>query len=371
MKKLILVITYLLFTLLSIAANKEICENLYIWEFADENKQRTNITKLLTNEVEDALTSTACIVLQRRNYAQLSEQVDNETAIQSLENIAAPINKELQLIQAKVVLFGQVSQDFSGNLFLRISFENLTTKQILLSSALTLIGEEAYNISQRKKKIESFILNCVGVKVISNEETHFWQNTKILDTPEAYQTYLATYPNGKYTSEVKIIQSDEETWRTIKDTKKDKKKIPSLISYRNNNYVRHKKEAETMLHDLLWSLKRVSQYMQYFPEGKYATEDNIWRHNNNNNVDLYLKYYPTGKYRKEAEKALWKDVLFFNSTSAYIDNYLAHFPEHSEKVESFLWGQVTSASIKSFNARTYLKYFPKGKHAKLAQKEIK
>jgi len=405
MKHLFLII----FTILSIStlltAQSDICQSLYIWEFADEKKQRTPITKMLTNEVEDALTSTACVILQRRNYARLSEQVDNEAAIQSLESISSPISNQLELAKAKVVLFGQVSQDFSGNLFLRVSFDNLENKQILLSSSMTLVSEEAYNLSKRREKIKLFIMSCVGQKVVSGDETFFWQQTKQLNTVEGYQSYLVKYPNGKYKSKANIILADEAEWKELLSFKNKDKRIRYLKKYLTNNRTQHLSEAKELLAELLWQKKRLAEYMQFFPDGEYATEDNIWKYGDLSlylkhypngkyaneeeiwkigNPDLYLENYPNGKYKSQIEPTFWKRVLAANdaigpSKLGYnINNYLAHFPQNSSKVEEFLWGRVKSISPKEVFAEReiqeaceyYLKYFPNGKYAKAAKAKM-
>lgn len=419
MKHLLLLFITLLSVSTLLTAQSDICQNLYVWEFSDENKKRTPITKMLTNEVEEALTSTACIVLQRRNYARLSEQIDTESAIQSLENVAKPLNDELELIKAKAVLFGQVSQDFSGNIFIRVSFENLENKQILLSSSMTLVGEEAYNLSKRKDKITAFVMSCVGQKVVSGDETFFWEQTKQLNTVEGYQSYLTKYPNGKYKSEANTILADEAEWKGIMELNNKGKQIRFLQKYLTSNQTQHLSEAKELLGELLWQKKRLAEYMQLLPDGKYATDETIWKHGD---VPLYLKYFPDGKYSSRSDAALWKGILNANENPTYfdlkknIDAYMAYFPngkfnlqiedlllsrvssvrevnfeeavkfyfqyfaegQRVAKMEELLWAKVTSSNAKEVFAERevqkaceyYLKYFPNGKYAKAAKAKM-
>ena len=341
----IFLLTCLSFLKITHAAN-DICQDLYVWEFADENNKRNNISKMITNEVEDALTATACKILQRRNYARLAEQVNSEKAIQSLENVNSKLNSQLKLINARVVLFGQVSQDFSGNLFVRVSFESLQSKQILLSSSVTLAGEEAHNIAKRKQKIQSFIMNCVGEKVISGDETHFWQQTKILNTVEAYETYLGKYPGGKYVTEAKEILKEEAAWAQIPLAKNNKKKIKALEAYIDNNQTQHLDEANDLLEDLLWTSKKFYRYIFRYPEGKYITEDNVWNHYG---YEKYLELYPNGKYA--TEENLW---------ATNIKLYLERYPNGKYATEDNIWEKAS--------VEFYLNKFPRGKYRFEAEK---
>ncbi len=154
----------LLQTLVGIKVNAQadLCDNCYIWEFASENGERDQTTRLLSNDVEDILSLySECKVLQRSRFARLQEQINNEKAIQSLTGVSPQIKTELKTMQAKRVIFGTVNRDFQGNVSLRLSFENLQTSQVK-SNTVFLINDDYYNFDKRKEKLKAFIDSFVN-----------------------------------------------------------------------------------------------------------------------------------------------------------------------------------------------------------------
>lgn len=144
------------------SAQAELCDGCYVWEFVNDKGERDETTRLLSNDIEDILSQYPdCKVLQRVRYAKLQEQINNEKAIQSLNNATAQVKTELKTIQAKRVIFGTASRDFQGNIILRLSFENLSTTQIKSSSAF-ISGEEYYNFDKRKQKLIAFINSFIN-----------------------------------------------------------------------------------------------------------------------------------------------------------------------------------------------------------------
>lgn len=365
----------------TIYAQKDICKNIYVWDFTDENSQKNKLTTSITQEVENALTETSCTVLQRRNYANLVEQVENEHAIQSIEEVSNQLNRELQSIKAETVIFGQVKMDFTSNIMLSISFESLLTKEILKSEFILLNGEYAHNIEKRQAKIKEFISHCVGPKVISNEEITYWKNVQALNTLEAFSSYLAKYPNGKFISQAEEILAEEQLWSKISKNNEVGRKIRNLITYTQNQEHRHFAEAREQLENLLWTTRRYEDYKVHFPAGKYVDqvkkkhEEEYYAKAMENPLsytDTYLEKFPNGRYVAQV-KAKYEEIFYtqaVESLSFGVKNYLEKFPngKYISKVEDLVWGRVLSASKKSFEAKEYLKLFPTGKHAKEARK---
>ncbi|PHN06001.1 hypothetical protein CRP01_13610 [Flavilitoribacter nigricans DSM 23189 = NBRC 102662] len=369
---------------ISAFSQKEVCKDIYVWDFTDENGQKTQHTKMLTQEVEDALTATSCRVLQRRNYASLSEQIDNENAIQTIEGMSGTISNELQSIKAETVLFGKVQMDFSGNIMLAVSFQSLLTKEILKSESVMLAGEDAHNIGKRKQKIAAFISHCVGPKIITNEETNYWRQAQQLDTPEAYRKYLATYPGGQYRSEAEAILADLEVWQEIQNSKNTRRKIKALTEYTENQQVYHYQEARDQLEDLLWSNASYDDYMRLYPDGKYA--DNVkgkYEEQLYSGVldrpgyyaEKYLGAFPNGKYVEQV-KAKYEDYLYAEAVKNpkfRIADYIEEFPQgkYISKLDEIYWNtEITSSTstiVSRYSYRQYLALFPNGKYAKEAK----
>lgn len=369
----------------SVFSQKEICKNIYVWDFTNENNQKNQHTKMLMQEVEDALTNTSCRVLQRRNYASLSEQIDNENAIQTIEGMSSTISNELQSIKAETVLFGKVQMDFSGNIMLNVSFQNLLTKEILKSESLMLAGEEAHNMGKRRQKIASFISHCVGPKLISNEETNYWQQVQQLGTPEAYKDYLTKYPGGQFRSRAETILADQVVWKEIQADGKTSRKIKKLITYTENPQAHHYQDARSQLEDLLWSGSDYAKYIQYFPSGKHAAEvqeryeEKLYGQalgRPSYYAEDYLEAFPNGKYVEQV-KAKYEDTLYADAVKSpkfKVEDYIEQFPEgkYLSKLDDVFWNaEIATATIPStFSYKRYLKLFPNGKHAKEAKSKV-
>lgn len=248
---------------------QDICRNLYVWPFTDAAGQKTLESKMLTNEVEEVLTQiSGCLVLQRRNFASLTAQVENERAIQSLENLPVSIDEGLNTIRAETVLFGTVNQDFTGNISLQVSFQSLNSKRILLQNSIFLMGQEAQNVYNRREKIRQFILACINPDNI--DERRDWEETQKIDTQDAYEFFLQKHSNGKFRSLAEKAIADEYAWNFILNEKSTKGKIELLEEYRNRLFTRHAGQANDMLERLLWENSNYSKYLKLFPNGSFA-----------------------------------------------------------------------------------------------------
>lgn len=151
-------------------SQSELCEKLYIWDFKTVQNERNNITRTITNEAEDILTQiNECSILQRRNYADLQRQVDNEAQISNVEGIPPSARNKLQTIQAERVLFGEIDQDFSFNVSLRLRVENLLTKKI--KTATIIIGSsDMIDPLRRRNQIQSGITELLGLPTVESDE---------------------------------------------------------------------------------------------------------------------------------------------------------------------------------------------------------
>ena len=105
----------------------------YVWDFATRNGTRNEVTRQLTVEFEEKLTQkNFCRVLERRNYARLIAQKDNEKAVLRLEGISKATVDTLKANDANTVVFGEVYDDInSGSFKVSITFQNFdNTKNV-------------------------------------------------------------------------------------------------------------------------------------------------------------------------------------------------------------------------------------------------
>jgi hypothetical protein len=163
------------------------CKNVYVWDFKTKLGTNDNITRTLTDEVEDILTSLNCVVLQRRNYANLQRHAENEKVILSIEGFSDSTTHMLKTIQAQKVIFGEVDQDFDFNISLRLRIEDLYTKQIK-SKTIIINGE---NITDNKKRIG--LLEKSLINLITNDaNSYIYKESMKINTDYNLSTVLFT-----------------------------------------------------------------------------------------------------------------------------------------------------------------------------------
>lgn len=80
-----------------------------------------------TQEFEEALFEAGCFsIMERREYARLMRQKDNEKAIMSIEGITDMSLGEFKALHAEAMIFGEVYDDVeSGELKIRVEVTNL------------------------------------------------------------------------------------------------------------------------------------------------------------------------------------------------------------------------------------------------------
>lgn len=98
----------------------------YVWDFAMRNGTKNELTRQLTIEFEEKLTRKQfCTVLERRDYARLIAQKDNEKAVLRLEGISTATVDTLKANDANTVVFGEVYDDInSGAYKVTVTFQS-------------------------------------------------------------------------------------------------------------------------------------------------------------------------------------------------------------------------------------------------------
>ena len=141
----------------------QLCQNIYVWDFKS-NDLNTNIVKQLTDEVEDILSEIdSCIVLQRRKYADIREQVKNEISILDLEGMPENLKEKFKLISAEKVVFGTISVDFNFNVNLRIRIESLLKKEVK-TRTIFIASKDFISQESRKKIIKNKLLDILNIQ---------------------------------------------------------------------------------------------------------------------------------------------------------------------------------------------------------------
>ena len=129
----------------------------YVWDFAVRNGGKSELTRQLTVEFEEKLTQKKlCKVLERRNYARLIAQKDNEKAVLRLEGISTTSLDTLKANNANAVVFGEVYDDIqSGEYKITVTLENFDNSKSVWSVPIRhgLINDAA----SREKAMEELV----------------------------------------------------------------------------------------------------------------------------------------------------------------------------------------------------------------------
>ena len=142
---------------------RDLCKDVYVWDFKDRENKTSKILKEMANEVESALTQCPeCVVLERRNFGDVSSQIETEKEIQKSDyaRISNELKNAFGAKAAKIVIFGYFNNNESlSDVQLELRFVSLNDKQLLLVKSLTLSREIAFsNAIKRKEAIKGFIL---------------------------------------------------------------------------------------------------------------------------------------------------------------------------------------------------------------------
>ena len=129
-------LAFILLTFVSATAGAEV-SSVYVWDFATREGQQTDLTKNLTREFEEALTSLSgrFAVLNGRDPNRFLQHRKNVATIQSLAGASRDLVAEMEAFKVDQVIFGEVYDDAaSGELVLTITFETLEGKKVLIKS---------------------------------------------------------------------------------------------------------------------------------------------------------------------------------------------------------------------------------------------
>lgn len=152
--------TISLFLLLS-AGTTALAQNYttYVWAFSMRNGEKNDITTSITEDFETALISTnCCSVLQRRSYARLIEQQQNELKISSYQELPLSRKNALKSNSANSVIFGEIFDDVaSGTVKISVSLESLGSGIILKKGDVFMARYELNDPFKRQEKMKVLV----------------------------------------------------------------------------------------------------------------------------------------------------------------------------------------------------------------------
>jgi hypothetical protein len=157
----------------------------YVWDFAMRNGMRTELTRQLTVEFEEKLTQKKfCKVLERRNYARLVAQKDNEKAILRLDGISRATVDTLKAYDANTVVFGEVYDDISsGSYKVTLTFQHFDNSKSVWSVSIRrgLINDAASREQAMDDLVRLILDDTMSADREANRKMYYVQISRVLN----------------------------------------------------------------------------------------------------------------------------------------------------------------------------------------------
>jgi len=359
--------------------NKETINQLNILEkhlqFCSKSLPKSN----LQNAVDDALKNNKEF---QKNIQLEKDPIQFEKSITDINRIINHANElidkaqiEFSGIVVKQIKKSPASAEKKNNILLR-EFPNRTEHketQKLIAKA-----------KSKKRKmliiglgiLASLIIALLIIAPIINESIQ-WEKAVSLNTEKSYDMYLFDYPDGKHTSEAKVLKEDA-VWDYAKQTNKATDFATYLYKYKNGKYI---DEAEKLMEIAFWEEQKKENtlgsyvaYLRKYPTGKFVTEakdkkdDKLWENarKENSYYDLlnFIDKNPGSKYIKAAqdslEPVLWSTIINYRRNDIYeylleesYKTYLKEYPnsihsdEAKDSLESILWKKAIDGNYES------------------------
>ena len=186
-----------------------LCDKLNIKDFTRQDGIQDDRTKLLTEDVESIITSYGkkCVILNRRNYATIAKENENENSVMNFGN-----SKNLKLetdqkvaIRAKKTLIGNINIIYYNHWICTLSIIEIEPQQTLKTFKIELKPEDLVSEEKRrhiiKKELDSIFLNDDDNVYVNSKGVN--QNDK-----EIIEQRLKNLENDKYTKESGLISGN-------------------------------------------------------------------------------------------------------------------------------------------------------------------
>ncbi|MHC1778220.1 MAG: hypothetical protein AB9834_22665 [Lentimicrobium sp.] len=146
------------FAFLTIALSAQEKQKIYVWDFVSENISDPDFVILVTDDFETILQSAKKYnVLERREFAKVLAQNQNEKAVQSLNDLQSGTKVQLASMKAELVVFGKLTKTATGKYKLSVKFQNISTTEIENAGADYFIISDFEDDSKRLELFRSFV----------------------------------------------------------------------------------------------------------------------------------------------------------------------------------------------------------------------
>lgn len=307
--------------------------------------------------MKNFLIYTACILLS--SY-YVSAQTNEKEAFQTFKKAREAFQSENFETSSKLLL---ETKELLGSTNIRIqpmlikslvNIEDWRQAKIEITTYYGLNPDKELVEYQEIVKLEKTIENKIY------EEEQLYLSAKSNKSVSQYQSYLNTYPYGKYRSEVQNLlgnQKDENAWDRAKNKRRTSAYYEYLDNFPNGNYAttatekikRWDKEAyEKAISE--GTQEALNHYLNNYPRGEYRStvrnklterkEYDVYMYAKNHNYiedyEAYIKKYPDGKYATEVKRVIENSYYKFgnkayaskkySNAKGYYETYISKFP---------------------------------------------
>jgi hypothetical protein len=224
-------------------------------------------------------------------------------------------------------------------------------------------------------------LSLIGIVFLSflfacstDTDKKLWDESVLVNTTPAYQSYLSQFPDGKFADEA----NDKVQDLMFGEAGKSNDVIPLYDEYvklyPNGKYLG---EFETLMYEQAKEKNTLSAFENYagrFPKGKYLGEvetllyEGILSGESTMNTGEYLNRFPESNHKGDIEQMMF-DSLVADPTMARADTFLVYFPEgqHTEEVNLMLEDIYFKNAVGTnarYAMRAFINKFPRSEHVK-------
>jgi len=163
-----LLLTIVIYLLFNPSLSFSQCRQVYVWNFYTDEGEVNSFTVEFADSFEEGMKQCGnCQIVQRRHIDSLHHQKKLEKNLTNgatkLSNVAQDSQDILTTQGAQVVVFGKLAYDaWTGEVTLRVSFQNIFTTEILKIGSVSFTRKEAQTLAGQKR-ISRRLLNEISV----------------------------------------------------------------------------------------------------------------------------------------------------------------------------------------------------------------
>jgi outer membrane protein assembly factor BamD (BamD/ComL family) len=206
-------------------------------------------------------------------------------------------------------------------------------------------------MKNQKYKIEMVILTTLITAFLvvgCSKENSDWKTTKYTNTEEAYQSFVAKYPNGKHSTDA-VDAAENLAWKDTQSKNTEEAYHSFITKYPDG---KHNSDALGAVEKLTWESARksntvasIESFIESYPRSSYLTEAQQMLYKltsipmTKDYREMCLQWAKEFLYKGKSESEIYTDVKKRHMHYAYT-GFLEMFPNttHRPEIENLMQG---------------------------------